>query len=319
MSKRPDNLETLHIALELLRRIPRGSKISAPELREQLQQAGLARDLRTIQRQLEMLTKHFGIERDDSSRPFGYRWSPAAKPLLQPNLTEQEALLLALAEQHLRNLLPANLMKSMNGFFSQARSKIGPHTNAQREREWLSKVRVVSETQPLLPPKIRPGVFDEVSSALYANRWLQVDYQNANGKRSLKEVMPLGLAQQGPRLYLVCRYADHENERSLALHRMFSASVMAHTFVRPKDFDLKQYDDDGRFGFGEGERISVTFRIDKLAGRHLLETPLSTDQQVVELKNTYEITATVVDSEVFWRWVRGFGELVTLLEREDLP
>ena len=36
MSKRTDNLETLHIALELLRRIPRGSKISAPELRQQL-------------------------------------------------------------------------------------------------------------------------------------------------------------------------------------------------------------------------------------------------------------------------------------------
>jgi hypothetical protein len=83
---------------------------------------------------------------------------------------------------------------------------------------------------------------------------------------------------------------------------------MAHTFSRPKDFDLKKYDDDGRFGFGEGERISDTFRIDKIAGRHLLETPLSLDQQVVELKNIYEITATVVDSEVFWRWVRGFGD-----------
>jgi predicted DNA-binding transcriptional regulator YafY len=314
MSKRTDNLETLHIALELLRRIPRGSKISAPELRQQLEQAGLVRDLRTIQRQLELLSQHFGIERDDSGRPFGYRWSPAAKPLLQPNLTEQESLLLTLAEQHLRNLLPANLMKSMNGFFSQARNKIGPHTDAQREREWLSKVRVVSETQPLLPPKIRPGVFDEVSSALYANRWLQVDYQNASGKRSRNEVMPLGLAQQGPRLYLVCRYADHENERSLALHRILSANVMAHTFTRPKDFDLKKYDDDGRFGFGEGERISVTFRIDKIAGRHLLETPLSLDQQVIELKSTYEITATVVDSEVFWRWLRGFGKAATIVE-----
>ena len=314
MSKRPDNLETLHIALELLRRIPRGSKISAKELRQQLEQAGLVRDLRTIQRQLEFLSQHFGIESDDSGRPFGYRWSPVGRPLLQPNLTEQESLLLTLAEQHLRNLLPANLMKSMNGFFSQARSKIGPHTNAQLEREWISKVRVVSETQPLLPPKIRPGIFDEVSSALYANRWLQVDYQNASGKRSRNEVMPLGLAQQGPRLYLVCRYADHENERSLALHRILSANVMAHTFTRPKDFDLKKYDDDGRFGFGEGERISVTFRIDKIAGRHLLETPLSLDQQVIELKNTYQITATVVDSEVFWRWLRGFGKAAAIIE-----
>jgi predicted DNA-binding transcriptional regulator YafY len=229
-----------------------------------------------------------------------------------PGLTEQESLLLTLAEQHLRNLLPASLMKSMTGFFAQARSNIGAHTDARREREWLSKVRVVSETQPLLPPKIRPGVFDEVSNALYANHWLELDYKNAAGKRSQTEVMPLGLAQQGPRLYLVCRFPGFDNERSLALHRITSARASNRTFERPKEFDLRKYDDDGRFGFGEGERILITFRIDKAAGYHLLESPLSADQLVVELDDVYEITATVVDSEWLWRWVRGFGELVTV-------
>jgi predicted DNA-binding transcriptional regulator YafY len=310
MPKRPDSLETLHIALELLRRIPRGSKVSAPELHAQLKQAGLARDLRTIQRQLDMLTRHFDIERDDRSRPYGYRWKERARGMTLPGLTEQESLLLTLAEQHLRNLLPASLMKSMTGFFAQARSNIGAHTDAKREREWLSKVRVVSETQPLLPPKIRPGVFDEVSNALYANHWLEVDYKNAAGKRSQTEVMPLGLAQQGPRLYLVCRFPGFDNERSLALHRITGARASNRSFERPKDFDLKKYDDDGRFGFGEGERIRICFRIDKGAGYHLLESPLSADQLVVELDDAYEITATVVDSEWLWRWVRGFGEHV---------
>jgi predicted DNA-binding transcriptional regulator YafY len=309
MTKRPDNLATLHIALELLRRIPRGSKISAPELHDQLNQVGLARDLRTIQRQLDMLTQHFDIERDDRSRPYGYRWKERAKGMTLPSLTEQASLLLTLAEQHLRKLLPASLMKSMGSFFDQARSNIGPHTNAQRERDWLSKVRVVSETQPLLPPKISPGVFDEVSNALYADRWLALDYNNAGGKRTQTEVMPLGLAQQGARLYLVCRFSGFDNERSLALHRISSAHATERTFERPKEFDLQKYDDDGRFGFGEGERIKLSFRIEKGAGRHLLESPLSTDQQVVELEDAYEITATVVDSEWLWRWVRGFGGL----------
>jgi hypothetical protein len=122
-----------------------------------------------------------------------------------------------MAEQHLHNLLPAKLMKSMSSFFTQARSNIGPSTNAQREREWLQKVRVVSETQPLLPPKIKPGVLEEVSNALYANRWLTVDYKNATGKKKQIEVMPLGLAQQGPRLNLVCRFPGYDNERSLPL------------------------------------------------------------------------------------------------------
>lgn len=319
MATRPDTLETVEIALALLRRIPRGSKISAPELHRQLIEAGLTRDLRTIQRLLSMLCRQFDIERDEDSSPFGYRWKEQARGLTIPGLTEQESLLLTLAEQQLHELLPASLMKSMAGFFAQARSNIGPYTQAKQAQEWLSKVRVVSEIQPLLPPKIRPGVFDEVSNALYANRWLEVDYQNAEGKRAAKEVMPLGLAQQGPRLYLVCRFRNYDNERSLALHRIHSARALSHAFERPKDFDLKKYDDDGRFGFGEGERIKLTFRIDKLAGRHLLESPLSTDQQVVELDDTYEITATVVDSEWLWRWVRGFGDALSLVSKGNVP
>ncbi|WP_257266243.1 hypothetical protein [Endozoicomonas sp. ONNA2] len=36
-------------------------------------------------------------------------------------------------------------------------------------------------------------------------------------------VMPLGLAQQGPRLFLVCRFKGYDDERNLAMHRMLSA------------------------------------------------------------------------------------------------
>ncbi|HNN89325.1 MAG TPA: WYL domain-containing protein, partial [Giesbergeria sp.] len=74
MPKRPDALETTLLAIELLRRIPRGRKITTGELHQQLKDAGLERDLRTIQRQLEMLSQHFDIERDERSKPYGYRW-----------------------------------------------------------------------------------------------------------------------------------------------------------------------------------------------------------------------------------------------------
>ena len=315
MAKRSDTKETVLLALELLRRIPRNSKVSAPELHQQLSTTGVARDLRTIQRQLEMLSEHFEIERDERSKPYGYRWKDRAKGLALPLLSEQESLLLTLAEKQLGNLLPASVMKSMDGFFVQARANIGQGTHAQLEREWLSKIRVVSETQPLLPPKIAKGVLEEVSNALYANLWLNLDYKNAGGKRSSVEVMPLGLAQQGPRMYLVCRFQGYDNERSLAVHRIISAKATTAVFNRPKEFDLQKYDDDGRFGFGEGRTVRLSFRITKGAGQHLLETPLSEDQQVKELAEQYEITATVVDSARLEWWVRGFGESISHIHR----
>lgn len=307
MPKRPGFLETIQLSHELLRRIPKGRTITALELHQQLADAGFERNMRTIQRQLEILSEIYDIDRDDSTKPYRYCWKERAKGLSLPSLSAQESLLLTLAEQQLGSLLPAKLMKSMEGFFVQARSQLGNETTTQREREWLEKVRVVSTSQPLLPPKINPTVFEQVSNALYGNYWLDVDYKNAAGKQIAARVMPLGLAQQGPRLYLVCRFDGYENERSLAMHRILSASATSFSFERPKDFNLKQYDDDGRFGYGDGKMIRLSFRIEKEAGFHLLESPLSEDQQVVELDDAYQITATVVDSAMLEWWLRGFG------------
>ena len=319
MAKRSDTLETVLLAVELMRRIPRGRKVTASELHQQLKDAGIERELRTIQRQLEMLSEHFEIERDDRSKPYGYRWLEQAKALAMPNLTPQESLLLQLAEEHLKNLLPPRLMKSMDAFFSQARRNLGSESSARLEREWPGKVRVVATSQPLLPPKIVSGVFEAVSEALYANRWLTLDYQNSAGKRRSITVMPLGLAQQGPRLYLVCRFDGFNNERSLALHRIRKAEASTLTFERPAEFDLQKYDDDGRFGFGEGHRVQLRFRITKDAGLHLTESPLSTDQQYVEaLDGWLEIIATVVDSAMLDWWLRGFGKAVTNIQKISL-
>ncbi len=315
MARRSDTLETTRLAVEMLRRIPRGRKITAAELQRELEGAGLMRDVRSIQRQLDMLSQHFEIERDERSKPYGYRWLERARGLAVPHLTAQESLLLRLAEEHLRHLLPPRLMQSMDGFFAQARRNLGDGASARLERQWPRKVRLVATSQPLLPPRIRAGVLEEVSEALFANRWLELDYQNASGKRRPVRVMPLGLAQQGPRLYLVCRYDGFDNERSLALHRIRRAQASTLTFEPPPEFDLQRYDDDGRFRFGEGERVLLRFRIERGAGQHLLETPLSRDQQVQERGDWLQVRATVVDSAMLEWWLRGFGEAVQDVRR----
>lgn len=256
------------------------------------------------------MVDQFDIECDSRGKPYGYRWKAQSRGLSLPTLTEQGSLLLALAQQYLQNLLPATVMKSMDVFFRQARSNLDPYANSKPESEWLAKVRVVNESQPLLPPAIDAGVFEVVSTALYQNRWLDLDYKNAAGKRAERRGMPLGLAQQAPRLYLVCRYEGYDNERSLAMHRIRHATISGIQFTRPSEFSLQKYDDDGRFGFGEGRRITLGLCVAKRAGKHLLETQLSKDQKVVEHDDHYAITATVIDSERLTWWLNGFGSQV---------
>src|SRR5690606_22136594 len=147
--------------------IPRGRKITAGELQLQLREAGHERDLRTIQRLLKALSEQYDMECDDSSKPFGYCWKEKSKGFALPVLNEHESLVLMLAKKHLQNLMPATVMKSMEGFFYQAQTNLGPAGEAWKAREWLQKTRVISETLPLLPPKLAPGVLEHVSSALY--------------------------------------------------------------------------------------------------------------------------------------------------------
>lgn len=308
MSNKPNTLESVGLAIELLRRIPKHRKVTASELHTQLQEAGYDRNLRTIQRQLDSLSEHFDIERDARSKPYGYKWKPEAKGLSLPVLSRQESLLLMLAEQQLKHLLPTSLLHSLESFFSQARANLDVPNNPSLEREWLSKVRVVSTTQPLLPPPLVDGVFEAVTDALYRNKWLNVSYRNASGRLLDASVMPLGLAQQGPRLYLVCRFEGYDNERILALNRLLSAEASTLGFKRPADFSLADYDADGRFGFGNGNKVRLTFKITREAGLHLTESLLSHDQEILDNEDHYEISATVVDSAQLEWWLRGFGE-----------
>ena len=316
MTKKAETLETVLMAIELLKRIPRTRKISASELHAQLVDRGMVRDIRTIQRLLEVLSEKFDIERDDQSKPYGYRWKERSAGLALPYLSEQESLLLQLAQQQLSLLLPSAMMRSLNTFFEQARSNLNTQSDAKLAKQWMSKVRVVSTTQPLLPPKIHPEVFDAISNALYSNHWLEIVYQNASGETKQSEIMPLGLAQQGTFLYLVARFKDYDNERSLALHRFISVKKLDRMFERPPEFNLQKYDDSGRFGFGDGEYIKLTLKIKKHAGLHIVEAPLAKDQAVVEDGDCFKISATIVDTDILDKWLRGFGTDVVEVHKQ---
>ena len=97
---------------------------------------------------------------------------------------------------------------------------------------------------------------------------------------------------------MACRFEGYGDNRSLALHRIKSATASTLQFDRPKDFDLQQLNDDIGFGDGPSTMIRLCFRIDKANGLHILECPLSVDQTHKELPDGYEITATVADTDV---------------------
>ncbi len=263
--------KTALLLLEIVHHIPKRRQITAKEIHQRLLSAGHNLTLRTVQRHLKDISQQFDIECNDANKPYGYRWLEKAESLAMPNLTAQESLLLNLAEKQLSHLLPAKVFNNLSGFFEQARKNLHPLNSDYPEvaKQWKSKVRVVADKQPLLPPDIDGDVFDAVSNALYYNHWLEISYQKVNGEKSNPTIMPLGLAQQGERMYLVSRYKGFNNERSLALHRIKGAKMLTQQFSYPSDFSLEEFDNNGEFLIGHGNQITLTFNINKERGVYL--------------------------------------------------
>lgn len=101
----------------------------------------------------------------------------------------------------------------------------------------------------------------------------------------------------------------------LVLHRFLNVTVTTFTFEHPK-FNLKHYLSEQHFGFGNGKKIRLTFRVGKPYGFHLTETLLSTYQEITGEGETYLVRATVGESEVLNLWIAKFGEEVKEISRE---
>ena len=304
---------SLYLQLEILRLIPKRSYISTHEIQQKLEDIGFFRDIRSIQRQLKSLSEQFDIECNTLNKPYSYRWKENAKGLDLPILNEQQSLVLMLAKQHLKGILPANIMHSMESFFKQAEYNLVYDSNKKSGSEWLNKVAIAPTSQPLLPAKIEPEIFAQISTALYQNRFLQVHYRSIHGKEHKAQVKPLALVQQGSSSYLVAQY-EHGDILHLALHRLLEVIVSTMQFKRP-DFNLKAYVESQKFGFSYGRKIRLTFRVDKAIGGFLTETPLSVDQNVKDCGSEYEISATVIESEMLNWWIAHFGENYQEIER----
>lgn len=70
--RKPSIADGISFVFELYKRIPIRRKITASELQVQLKEINLERDIRTIQRNLDVLAHYFDVEKDTRDKPHGY-------------------------------------------------------------------------------------------------------------------------------------------------------------------------------------------------------------------------------------------------------
>ena len=306
----------------MLTMIPREPlSIGAGELRERLADEGFQVNVRTIQRDLDKLSRVFPLTNEAQGKANRWYWPQNSRIMDIPGMDPATALAFRLAEDYLAPLLPQATIRHLQPHFRRAKEVLAP-TRGTRLRLWPDRVCRIARGPDLLPPAIRPEVHEAVYQVLLQDKQLEVTYQSKEAKTPKSyPVHPLGLVFRDGVVYLICRARDYPDIRHLALHRMSAAKLLDTPCHRPPGFDLHAYAKEQQelaYPVGRGT-IKLKALFDRDAAIHLDERPLSRDQRLTpEEQGRTLLQATVRDTLVLRWWLLGFGDKVTVLAPKGL-
>lgn len=313
---------------ELLNLLERGSWRGTHHLHEQLSLANFNVSLRTVQRDLNALSKRFPIEKNNAN-PQGWRWKEDAPVQSLPHMNLSQAVAFNMVEANLAQLLPPTILDELFPWFDLAQRQL---KDSKITHNWLDRVRIEPATQPLIAPEICRECKDSIYQAIFYEHQISACYTRRNKDTPGEYILnPIAIVQRGVVIYLLATKVNDEKRiiRTFALHRFTEVTVEDTKAIIPEDFDLTSYLDSGGMGFAHylfkdlpdhGKNTKITLVFNGKAGTSLTESRLSEDQVVIddEQQNTQTITATVnLTSQLVW-WLRGFGKKLISIEPEIL-
>lgn len=299
--------------LDMLRLIPRDpQRIDTQTLQRKLGEIGYDISLRSLQRDLSEASRRFPLVSDEESKPFSW-YFPKDYLLEMPGMAPSVALAFSILNQHASHLLPTSVREQLSPWFHQAETVLD--LNSSGLRQWRDHLRVVPDWMPRLSPKLEPCVFEAVQRALLEGKKLRGQYQGRkdNEPKALL-INPLGLVSRQEIYYLVCNLWDYENPVQLALHRFSTIDVLEEPVEEVVGFDLDNYVESGAFGVLLGPPINIRLRFERKAGMHLMEAPISEDQETEDDgPDHFILTATVPDNAMLRWWIASFESRVERL------
>ena len=308
--------------LVLLQNIPREPHfISSQDLRDRMEDDDFPVSLRTIQRDLLNLSIHFPLIKNTpqgrGKTGVGWAFSRASQRTAFPGMDGVTALTLTMAMQHLKPLLPLQVLQHLLPLQQVAEEQLAKH-NAVKYQNWMSKIRV-EQQHFLQPPQVEEEAVELIYQALLENRQFCATYKG----QPERIIHPYGLVQQGHTLYLLCRFYDFDDIRITALHRYEEVELLE-VIVRPfPEFDIDDYLSEGvmQWLLPENKKIKLKLQLAAHMASLLAETPLSASQKLVqddENEGNYILEAEVLDGMQLRRWLLSQGKGLVVLAPETL-
>ena len=315
----PDSVSRQLLSLSLIPRHPKS--VSTRFIQNELSHAGFNAPLRMVQRDLEQLTLRWPLMCDDSQRPYQWSWMEEANTMVFPIIDPIQALTIAMAEQHLKQLMPKNTFKRIQSYFTMANEALS-EKNQRKLKSWVSKVRVMPRGQTLITANARNDVEETIYECLLNDQKMRALYRKRNAPASSEYyISPLALVIRSSVTYLICVLdKDPDNPRYLPMHRFTKVVNIQKPTVIPKAFNLDKFIENNNLGFLISKKIlnmELIFEFD--AGFHLTETPMNKTQELTYLDDgRIRVRAKVEDTSELRFWISGFGPNVEVLKPKFL-
>jgi predicted DNA-binding transcriptional regulator YafY len=298
----------------MLSQIPVGRGIDTPTLVARLGEAGYAVTSRTVQRDLEKLSKVFPLSCDDTSKPYRWGFAAGARAFSLPGMSPAVALVVRMADAHLASVMPARVRDALGPYVAQAD---GVLTSAGWD--WVDRVRVLPVGPRTLPPTVRQEVLEAVAEAMTARKRLRLEYRKRSAEATATwDLTPLGLVLRAPAVYLVA--SPEERPLQFALHRVVSAEVLDEKAQPVAEFDLDAYIAASEFGYRlRPDPIRLRLRVGAFSEPEFLERPLASDQLISrDADGALVVEATVHDTMDLRAFLLSFGSSVEVLEPAEV-
>ncbi len=304
-------METIYRQWLILRMIPRRGKISTRDILNRLEMERVPSvTIRTVQRDLNDLSR-YGFPLDcDNNRPAGWQWSKDASLVDIPNMDPVTALTFRLVRQHIDRMMPGGVLQTLDPYFKRANeiaktidSKLG---------SWPDKVRVLSRSMNSLPPEVDPDIAETTYIALLEDRQFNATYQSVRGRvKGYKGLSSLGLVFVEGEIYLIA--LDGQTVKMMLLHRFRKADLLDVPAITPEGFNLDEYvASEFKYPLGDDIKLIALFSEEYDINR-LREMPIVKDQVIGKEGERWRLEATVTDSYHLRWWLRSYGDRMEVL------
>ena len=245
-------------------------------------------------------------------------------------LNEQTVFFWEMLDKYTANYLPVSFKQGITDKLTQLRRQDKDSFHQSPLGQW--KDHLITLPSIVQAPKLGSDVFGSIHQALLQNHQLQISYQNKwEEKPTQRVVYPKGLIFIDNMIYLTGfnPVDDHiDDDVLLKAHRNFAVNRITEALVIDKPipdwvgrdvFSLNSLQKLGKLEFGKNVEINLVLKVQKYACQNLYERPLSIDQKITIIDDTWnQVSATVANTTRLQDWLVSMSQLSVVIEPLEL-